>query len=224
MWRGSLVVPSSNQEKIGMVVRFGAAICVAATMFVCSSSAFADKGVANSDSQAAEECLIGSGTNPDARVVAHDPDDSLPMSPEISGEMRATPNEAERGAPVRGVASMYNPYRPGWREGGKTTASGERYDPVAWTAAIKTGLRDQFGGVRYGKDYRPVYALVESSDKQVIVKINDVGPLTPGRVVDLNERAMQYFDPTLERGLIRSVKVTPLMGTYWIPGPVRSDC
>jgi rare lipoprotein A len=207
-----------------MVVRLGAAICVAATMFACSSSASADSRVANLDSLAAEECLIGSGANPDARAVAHDPDDSLPMSAEIPGEMRATPNEAERGAPVRGVASMYNPYRPGWREGGKTTASGERYDPVAWTAAIKTGLRDQFGGVRYGKDYRPVYALVESSDKQVIVKINDVGPLTPGRVVDLNERAMQYFDPTLERGLIRSVKVTPLMGTYWIPGPVRREC
>jgi len=207
-----------------MVVRLGAAICVAATMFDCSSFAFADSGVANLESQAAEECSIGSGANPDARAAAHDPDDSLPVSREIPGEMRATPNEAERGAPVRGVASMYNPYRPGWREGGKTTASGEPYDPVAWTAAIKTRLRHKFGGVLYGKDYRPVYALVASADKQVIVKINDVGPLTPGRVVDLNERTMQYFNPTLERGLIRSVTVTPLMGAYWIPGPVRGDC
>src|SRR5262249_16113274 len=66
--------------------------------------------------------------------------------------------------------------RPGWREGGKNTASGERYDLAAWTAAIKTSLREKFGGVRFDKDYRPVYALVESADKQVIVKINDVGP------------------------------------------------
>src|SRR5579871_6395977 len=199
-----------------MVVRFGAAICVAATMFGNSSSAFADNGGASLDAHAGEECLIGSGTDPDACAVAHDHrDESLPMS-------RKTPNEAERGAAVTGVASTYNPYRPGWREGGRATASGEPYDPAAWTAAIKTSLRDRFGGVRYGKDYRPVYALVESADKQVIVKINDVGPLTPVRVIDLNERTMQYFDPTLERGLIRSVRVTPLLGTYWTPGPVGS--
>jgi rare lipoprotein A len=68
-----------------------------------------------------------------------------------------------------------------------------------------------------------VYALVEGADKRVIVKINDVGPLTPGRVIDLNERTMQYLDPTLERGVIRPVKVTPLPGTYWTPGPVCSE-
>jgi rare lipoprotein A len=197
-----------------MVVRLGAAICVAATMFGHLSSAFADSEVAPLVAHAAEECV-------DARADAHD--DTLPMPREIAGEKRAAPTEAERSAPVRGVASTYNPYRPGWREGGKNTASGERYDPAAWTAAIKTGLRDKFGGVYYGKDYRPAYALVESADKQVIVKINDVGPLTPGRVIDLNERTMLYFDPTLQRGLIRSVKVTPLLGTYWTPGPICSD-
>lgn len=178
-----------------MVTRMVAAICVAATMFGYSSCAFADRGV---ESQAVEELPNGSSTNLDVRAVAHD-------------------------APVTGVASTYNPYRPGWREGGKNTASGEPYDPAAWTAAIKTSLRDKFGGVHYGKDYRPAYALVESAEKQVIVKINDVGPLTPGRVIDLNERTMRYFDPTLERGLIRSVKVTPLPGTYWTPGPIRGD-
>src|SRR5262245_58052624 len=200
-----------------MVVRSGAA------MFGCSSSAFAGSGVTSLEPNAAEECLIGSGTNLDARAVAPDPDDPFPMSREITAGKRATPNEAERSAPVRGVASTYNPYRPGWREGGNTTASGEPYDPAAWTAAIKTSLRKKFGGVLYGKDYRPVYALIESADKQVIVRINDVGPLTPGRVIDLNERTMHYFDPTLQRGLIQSVKVTPLPGTYWTPGPVCSD-
>lgn len=204
-----------------MVVRLGAAICVAATMFGYSSSTFAD-GVAPLESYAAEEFSIGSGINPDAGAVAHGRDESLPRSCGITGPKRTKPSAAEGGAPVTGVASTYNPYRPGWREGGKNTASGELYDPAAWTAAIKTSLRDKFGGVRYGKDYRPVYALVESADKQAIVKINDVGPLTPGRVIDLNERTMHYFDPTLERGLIRSVKVTPLLGTYWTPGPVRS--
>src|SRR5712671_2157886 len=56
--------------------------------------------------------------------------------------------------------------------------------------------------------------------KQVIVKINDVGPLTPGRIIDLNERAMRYFDPSLQLGVIYDVIVRPLFGDYWISGPV----
>jgi rare lipoprotein A len=68
-------------------------------------------------------------------------------------------------------------------------------------------LRGQFGGVRYGKLYRPTYALVESGDKQIIVKINHVGPLRPGRVINLNERSMRHFDPFLRRGLIPDVKI-----------------
>jgi rare lipoprotein A len=54
----------------------------------------------------------------------------------------------------------------------------------------------------------------------VIVKINDVGPLTPGRIIDLNERTMRHFDPSLQRGVINGVRVKPLAGDYWIPGPV----
>ena len=125
---------------------------------------------------------------------------------------------AERHAIV-GVASEYNPFHPGYREGGPETASGERYDPSAWTAAIQTDLREKFGGVRYGKDYRPAYALVVSADKKVIVKINDVGPLEPGRVIDFNEQTMRYFDPTLQRGLIH-IKITPLAGEGWSAGPI----
>ena len=37
--------------------------------------------------------------------------------------------KAASGAAIVGAASMYNPYRPGWQEGGPNTASGERYDP-----------------------------------------------------------------------------------------------
>ena len=49
---------------------------------------------------------------------------------------------------------------------------------------------------------------------------NDVGPLEPGRIIDLNERTMRYFDSTLQRGLIPNVKVTPLRGDHWTPGPI----
>src|SRR4051812_19871441 len=122
------------------------------------------------------------------------------------------------GATLVGAASMYNPHKPGYREGGTKTASGERYDPSAWAAAVKTSLRKAFGGVRYGA--RPKYALIECVGKKVIVKINDVGPLTPGRIIDLNERAMRYFDPSLQLGVIYDVIVRPLFGDYWMPGPV----
>lgn len=80
----------------------------------------------------------------------------------------------------------------------------------------------RFGGVRFGKDYRPAYALVACADKQAIIKINDVGPLEPGRVIDLSEQSMRYFDPTLELGLVPLIKVTPLLGDDWPPGPIAS--
>jgi rare lipoprotein A len=123
-------------------------------------------------------------------------------------------------ATIIGVISTYNPYRQGKQEGGARTASGELYDPSGWTAAIQTGLRNQFGGVRYGRLYQPTYALVASGEKRVIVKINDVGPLKFGRVLDLNERSMRFFDPFLTRGLLQDAKVTLLPGEDWTPGPV----
>src|SRR4030088_3728960 len=79
----------------------------------------------------------------------------------------AVVNEASGNAIV-GAASTYNPFRPGWREGGPKTASGERYDPSVWSAAIKTSLRKKFGGVQFGA--KPKYALVEAVRKKVIVR------------------------------------------------------
>jgi len=122
---------------------------------------------------------------------------------------------------IVGTASMYDPFRPGYDSGGIETASGELYDPIAWTAAIQTDLRETFGGVRYGKDYRPAYALVEAADKRAIIKINDVGPLKPGRVIDFNKQTMRYFDPSLQLGIVHSVKITPLLGDGWAPGPIN---
>jgi rare lipoprotein A len=126
-------------------------------------------------------------------------------------------------AMIVGTASAYDPYSGGTDAGGVETASGELYDRTAWTAAIQTNLREQFGGVRYGKLYRPTYALVRSGNKQLIVKINDVGPLRPDRVIDLNERSMRYFDPFLQRGLIPDVMVMLLPGEDWTPGPIGGE-
>jgi rare lipoprotein A len=127
------------------------------------------------------------------------------------------------GATIVGIASTYNPFRDKIGSDEKQTASGEPYDPAAWTAAIQIDLRDRFGGVHYGKNYQPTYALVECGKKRIIVKINDVGPLKPGRVIDLNERSMRYFDPSLQLGLIRDVKITPLRGIGWMPGPIGDE-
>ncbi|MCP3381630.1 MULTISPECIES: septal ring lytic transglycosylase RlpA family protein [unclassified Bradyrhizobium] len=126
--------------------------------------------------------------------------------------------DAASGKRIVGAASTYNPFKPGKEEGGPKTASGERYDPEVWTAAIKTSLRQKFGGVQFGA--RPKFALVEAIGKKVIVKINDVGPLRPGRIIDLNERTMRHFDPSMERGVIPDVTVTPLAGDDWTCGPV----
>jgi rare lipoprotein A len=133
-------------------------------------------------------------------------------------EIRAVHSYAADGTSIVGAASMYNPYRPGYREGGTETASGESYNPFAWAAAIQADLRERFGGVHRGQ--RSSYALVEGVNKKAIIKINDVGPLKPGRIIDFDERTMRYFDPTLRLRLIHNVKVTPLQGDDWTPGPI----
>jgi peptidoglycan lytic transglycosylase len=128
------------------------------------------------------------------------------------------------GETIIGIASMYDPTDAADKDAGtEELSSGERYDANGWTAAIRTDLRWKFGGVRYGRNYLPTFALVQNADKQLIVKINDVGPLRPGRIIDLNKRAMSYFDPTLQLGLIGDVKVTPLAGETWALGPVEDD-
>jgi rare lipoprotein A len=175
-----------------------------------------------------EPPAAGNGVAPD--LVADDRHQALPKLfaayrsllklVAVMGLPRSQDDAVRAHATIVGTASTYNPHRGGNDEGGMQTASGESYDSGAWTAAIHIDLRDQFGGVRYGRFYQPAYALVESGDKRAIVKINDVGPLRPGRVIDLNERSMRYFDPSLERGLLSDAKITLLPGADWTPGPV----
>jgi peptidoglycan lytic transglycosylase len=148
----------------------------------------------------------------------------LPLTPMTLASLPRHQKIVASGAPIVGIASTYNPIDPNDRDAGnEETASGERYDANGWTAAIRVDLRTKFGGVRFGKNYQPGFALVQSTDRQVIVRINDIGPLKRGRIIDLNERAMRYFDPTLELGLIDKVRVTPLAGQDWALGPVDDD-
>jgi rare lipoprotein A len=194
-----------------MMVRLRAAICGALAAFAVSSAAFAAPGL--------ESIYFDAG-----QIIATT---TFAYADAYSGQGSASPASAWEaqivGAMFVGTASTYNPFKPGYKEGGIETASGELYDPNAWTAAIQIDLRNTFGGVRYGREYQPTFALVEAGEKRVIVKINDVGPLMPGRIIDLNEQTMRYFDPSLERGLVESVKVTPLQGRHWIPGPLGAS-
>jgi len=153
------------------------------------------------------------------RATLHHPADATNFKTSVVSVQKT--NAVGTGITIIGVASTYSPYGPGRLEGGKETASGEPYDPIDWAAAIQTDFREKFGGVSYGKQYRPAYALVESVDKKAIIKINDIGTLKPGRVIDFNEQTMRYFDPTLKLGLIPGVMVTPLLGDDWPTGPIE---
>ena len=147
---------------------------------------------------------------------------SLPsLAPSTTVPAQIVDNDGLAPTMIVGIASMYDPIGLDKEVSANLeTASGELYDETAWTAAIRIDLRTRFEGVRFGTNYKPVFALVETANKRAIVKVNDVGPLAPGRVIDLNLRSMQYFDPTLELGLLHDVRVTLLPGTYWTTGPV----
>lgn len=205
-----------------MVLRVCAAICGGVILFACSSPAMAKS---TTESVRPADRATGARRAPAQRKPAAARRQATAADPCARSRGGTTCGAARDPADstVVGTASMYNPFKPGYETGGPETASGELYDPAAWTAAIKTGLRDMFGGVGYGSDYRPAYALVEAAGKRAIIRINDVGPLMPGRVIDFNERTMRYFDPSLRRGLIRSVTVTPLDGEGWITGPLAGS-
>jgi len=72
-----------------------------------------------------------------------------------------------------GLASWY-----GNKFHGKKTASGERFNKNAMTAAHKS--------LKFGTMVR---VTSQKTGKSVIVKINDRGPFIRGRVIDLSEKA-----------------------------------
>ena len=117
---------------------------------------------------------------------------------------------------IVGIASFYDDPQP--------TASGEQYNPNAYTAAAQLEIRGKFGGIQYGRLYRPAYGLGEYGGKKIIVRFNDVGPLRPGRKFDLSRAAMTYFDGTLDRGLLPGFRMTPLpLDRSYPEGPVTDQ-
>jgi rare lipoprotein A len=79
----------------------------------------------------------------------------------------------------------------------RKTASGERYNPNALTAAHKT--------LPLGSK---VKVTNEKNGKQVIVTINDRGPFAPNRIIDLSSRAAKKID--LQKDGVEKVRLEPI--------------
>ena len=103
----------------------------------------------------------------------------LPASLVLALACAHAPRTAGGGEPIaEGVASYY-----GAAFRGRATASGERFDPDAFTAAHRT--------LAFGTCLR-----VESvaSGRSVRVRVNDRGPYAGGRIIDLSEAAARALD------------------------------
>lgn len=97
-----------------------------------------------------------------------------PVSKQYS-ELNAKPTDKISEFTQEGVASWYG---PGFH--GRKTANGERFDTYDLTAAHKT--------LPFNTMVRVINL---SNDKTVIVRINDRGPFSKGRIIDLSKAAKE---------------------------------
>jgi rare lipoprotein A (peptidoglycan hydrolase) len=115
---------------------------------------------------------------PDAQVAYATPDQRQPLVP---ASLTPAPPSAKpligSGHQLSGIASYY------WQD--QMTASGERFDKRALTAAHRT--------LPIGTRVRVTHV---SSGRTVVVRINDRGPFKPGRVIDLSEAAAEVLSMT----------------------------
>ena len=91
----------------------------------------------------------------------------------------------------QGQASFYAD-----RYHGRRTASGERYDRGALTAAHRT--------LPFGTRVRVTH---QGNGRETVVRINDRGPFVRGRVIDLSRRAAEELD--MMRSGTAPVRLTP---------------
>lgn len=101
---------------------------------------------------------------------------------EIAGQ-RYAPLAADLPLTQRGLASWY-----GRKFHGRRTASGERYDMYAMTAAHPTLPIPSYARVRN-----------PANGREVVVRVNDRGPFHKGRIIDLSHAA------ALKLGVLRGV-------------------
>lgn len=96
----------------------------------------------------------------------------------VPADARPAPDGAVDPQALRGEATWY-----GQRHHGNTTASGERFDMYAFTAAHRT--------LPFGTIVRVVR---DDTRQSVVVRINDRGPFSAGRVIDVSWAAAVDLD------------------------------
>jgi rare lipoprotein A len=130
------------------------------------------------------EAVLVEDTTPRPLLVAGAPDGEaafLPAvvvpepapAPEPEPEPQPEPAPQAASSAWSGVASWY-----GAELAGRSTASGETFDPGALTAAHRT--------LPFGTQVR---VTLEATGQSVIVRINDRGPYSGGREIDLSRAA-----------------------------------
>ncbi|WP_437682909.1 septal ring lytic transglycosylase RlpA family protein [Sorangium sp. So ce131] len=113
---------------------------------------------------------------------------STPIAP-------ASARTAAKGVPIqRGRATYYAD-----KFKGRSTASGERYDPRALTAAHRT------------LPFGALVDVVRRDGRRVRVRINDRGPFKRGRIIDLSRKAAERI------GLIKDGVTDVTLELIWKP-------
>ncbi|WP_426750796.1 septal ring lytic transglycosylase RlpA family protein [Myxococcus sp. Y35] len=125
-----------------------------------------------------------------SRAAKPDPVERTP-APSKSKPRSGTPGVTKREKMPRsylgeGLASFYGPGLHG-----RPTASGERFDQEAMTAAHRK--------LRFGSCLRVVNM---ENGRAVKVRVNDRGPFIEGRIVDLSRGAARKLD-MLDKGVVR---------------------
>ena len=126
-------------------------------------------------------CIVGLGAaqGPNISEATAAPVSSIQKAPQVRKQVKTKPYQV-------GTASWY-----GQIFDGKPTASGELYDMYDMTAAHLTlpmGSYVRVTNLRNGR--------------AVIVRVNDRGPIVPGRIIDLSYGAAQALE-FRQRGLQR---------------------
>lgn len=99
--------------------------------------------------------------------------------------------------PIAAGASFMQEGKASWYKMGTRTANGERYDPMGITAAHPSLPFDT-----------KVRVTNPTSGESVVVRINDRGPFTGGRIIDLSQGAAQKIN--LVRAGVAKVKIEVL--------------
>jgi len=126
-------------------------------------------------------CIVGLGAaqGPNISEATAAPVSSIRKTPDVRKQVKTKPFQV-------GTASWY-----GQIFDGKPTASGEPYDMYDMTAAHLT---------------RPMGSYVRVTNlrngRSVVVRVNDRGPIVPGRIIDLSYGAAQALE-FRQRGLQR---------------------